>query len=156
MRSLVPFWLISELNRSARKGRKDVYIGHLWPTREEIAALMKAGDGPRDLPPSVLELGETNPLWKKISAPAGQVYSWPKSTYIAEPPFLPRFLDGARTSRNIMGARILGIFGDSVTTDHISPAGSIKPTSPAGIYLQEHDVASPTSTAMARGAATTR
>jgi aconitate hydratase len=86
-------------------------------------------------------LSESNPLWKKISAPAGQVYSWPQSTYIAEPPFFRDFSMAPGHPGNISGAKILGIFGDSVTTDHISPAGSIKPTSPAGIYLQEHDVA---------------
>jgi aconitate hydratase len=76
-----------------------------------------------------------------ISAPTGQVYSWPKSTYIAEPPFFKDFSMSPGHPGNISGARILGVFGDSVTTDHISPAGSIKPTSPAGIFLQEHDVA---------------
>ena len=83
----------------------------------------------------------TNPLWKKVSAPTGQVYSWPKSTYIAEPPFFEDFSMTPGGVGNIVGAKVLGIFGDSVTTDHISPAGSIKPTSPAGIFLQENDVA---------------
>jgi aconitate hydratase len=87
------------------------------------------------------DLANTNPLWKKVSAPAGQVYPWPKSTYIAEPPFFQGFSMSPRGTGGISRAKILGIFGDSVTTDHISPAGSIKPTSPAGIYLQEHDVA---------------
>jgi aconitate hydratase len=87
------------------------------------------------------DLGNTNPLWKKVSAPGGQVYSWPASTYIAEPPFFDGFSMTPGSTGSITGAKILGIFGDSVTTDHISPAGSIKPTSPAGIYLQEHDVA---------------
>jgi aconitate hydratase len=86
-------------------------------------------------------LAEANPMWKKISAPAGQVYNWPKSSYIAEPPFFQNFSMQPGRTGDISGARVLGIFGDSVTTDHISPAGTIKPTSPAGIYLQEHDVA---------------
>src|SRR3970282_463489 len=80
-------------------------------------------------------------MWKKISAPSGQVYSGPESTYIAEPPFFKDFSMQPGKSGDVKGAKILGIFGDSVTTDHISPAGSIKPTSPAGLYLQEHDVA---------------
>src|SRR5213075_844054 len=84
------------------------------------------------------DLANSSALWKKIPAPAGQVYPWPKSTYIAEPPFFSNF---AMTPSAVGGAKVLGVFGDSVTTDHISPAGSIKPTSPAGIYLQEHDVA---------------
>ena len=69
--------------------------------------------------------------------PTGQVYSWPKSSYIAEPPFFKDFSMTPGGVGNIVGAKVLGIFGDSVTTDHISPAGSIKPTSPAGKYLQQ-------------------
>ena len=71
-----------------------------------------------------------------IAAPSGQVYTWPASTYIAEPPFFRDFAMEPGRPGQINGAKILGMFGDSVTTDHISPAGSIKPTSPAGIYLQ--------------------
>ncbi len=123
------------------KDGKDVYIGQLWPTRDEIAALMKLAMDPATFRRLYSNLSESNPLWKKISAPGGQVYSWPKSSYIAEPPFFRDFSMAPGHPGNIMGAKILGIFGDSVTTDHISPAGSIKPTSPAGIYLQEHDVA---------------
>ncbi|HWA37933.1 MAG TPA: aconitate hydratase AcnA [Burkholderiales bacterium] len=123
------------------KDGKDVFIGHIWPTAEEVRALMKhAMDAPtfRRL---YSDLGNSSDLWKKISAPSGQVYSWPQSTYIAEPPFFAGFSMQPGTPGDIRDARILGVFGDSVTTDHISPAGSIKPTSPAGIYLQEHDVA---------------
>jgi len=123
------------------KDGKDVYIGHIWPTHEEIAGLMKLAMDPATFRRLYSNLGESNPLWKRISAPAGQVYSWPKSTYIAEPPFFRDFSMAPGHPGSISGAKILGIFGDSVTTDHISPAGSIKPTSPAGIYLQEHDVA---------------
>jgi aconitate hydratase len=86
-------------------------------------------------------LAETNPLWKKVSAPTGEVYSWPPSTYIAEPPFFKDFAMTPSRPANVSGAKVLAILGDSVTTDHISPAGSIKPTSPAGIFLQENDVA---------------
>jgi aconitate hydratase len=120
---------------------QDVYIGHIWPSREEIGALMKLAMDAPTFRRLYGNLAEANPLWSKIPAPAGQVYSWPKSTYIAEPPFFADFGMQPGSTGNISGARILGVFGDSVTTDHISPAGSIKPTSPAGIYLQEHDVA---------------
>jgi aconitate hydratase len=123
------------------KDGKDVFIGHIWPTADEVRALMKfAMDAPtyRRL---YTDLANSSALWKKISAPTGQVYSWPKSSYIAEPPFFADFSMAPGHPGDISGARILGVFGDSVTTDHISPAGSIKPTSPAGIYLQEHDVA---------------
>jgi aconitate hydratase len=123
------------------KDGRDVFIGHIWPSAGEVAALMKhAMDAPtfRKL---YSNLADANPLWKKVSAPGGQVYTWPKSTYIAEPPFFKDFSMTPGGTGSIRGAKILGIFGDSVTTDHISPAGSIKPTSPAGIFLQEHDVA---------------
>ncbi len=88
-------------------------------------------------------LAETNPLWKAIASATGQVYNWPKSTYIAEPPFFQGFGMSAGTAKDVRGARVLGIFGDSVTTDHISPAGSIKDTSPAGQYLIAHKVMKP-------------
>jgi aconitate hydratase len=124
------------------KDGKDAYIGHIWPSAQEVAALMKhAMDAPtfRRL---YSNLPDANPLWKKVSAPAGQVYSWPESTYIAEPPFFKDFtMTPSAGPGSITGASVLAVLGDSVTTDHISPAGSIKPTSPAGIYLQEHDVA---------------
>jgi len=124
------------------KDGKDVFIGHVWPNHDEVVALMKyAMDAPtfRRL---YSNLAETNPLWKKVSAPGGQVYSWPASTYIAEPPFFADFsMTPPPAAAGISGAKVLAVLGDSVTTDHISPAGSIKPTSPAGIFLQEHDVA---------------
>jgi aconitate hydratase len=123
------------------KDGKDVYIGHIWPTADEVKALMKLAMDPATFRKLYANLGETNPLWKKVSAPAGQVYSWPKSTYIAEPPFFKDFAMTPGATGAISGMKVLGVFGDSVTTDHISPAGSIKPTSPAGIFLQEHDVA---------------
>ncbi len=123
------------------KDGQDVYIGHIWPGADEVRALMKLAMDAPTFQRLYSNLGEANPLWKKVSAPGGQVYSWPKSTYIAEPPFFAGFGMQPGKVGAISGARILGIFGDSVTTDHISPAGSIKPTSPAGIYLQEHDVA---------------
>ena len=120
---------------------QDVYIGHIWPSAEEVQALMKLAMDAPTFRRLYSDLNNANPLWKKISAPTGQVYSWPKSSYIAEPPFFRDFGMQPGHPGNISGAKVLGVFGDSVTTDHISPAGSIKPTSPAGIYLQEHDVA---------------
>jgi aconitate hydratase len=123
------------------KDGQDVYIGHIWPSADEVKALMKLAMDAPTFRRLYGNLSEANPMWKKISAPSGQVYSWPKSTYIAEPPFFQNFSMQPGRTGNVAGARILGVFGDSVTTDHISPAGSIKPTSPAGIYLQEHDVA---------------
>ena len=124
------------------KGTKgeDVFIGDVWPTSQEIHDCMKYAMDPKTFRRLYSNLAEANPLWKGISTAVGQTYSWPKSTYIAEPPFFEGFTMQPGTTGNITSARALGIFGDSVTTDHISPAGSIKPTSPAGTYLLEHDV----------------
>jgi aconitate hydratase len=123
------------------KDGQDVYIGHIWPTSDEVQALMKLAMDAPTFRRLYGNLAEASPMFKRISAPSGQVYSWPKSSYIAEPPFFKDFGMQPGHPGNISGARVLGVFGDSVTTDHISPAGSIKPTSPAGIYLQEHDIA---------------
>jgi len=120
------------------KQGEDVWIGDIWPTSQEIHDCMKYAMDPKTFRRLYGNLD--HPLWNAIPAPAGQVYSWPASTYIAEPPFFAGFGMQPGKTGNITGARALGIFGDSLTTDHISPAGSIKPTSPAGIYLQEHDV----------------
>ncbi|HEY5897490.1 MAG TPA: aconitate hydratase AcnA, partial [Burkholderiales bacterium] len=123
------------------KAGKEVFIGHIWPTHDEIDALMKYAMDAGTFRRLYANLAETNPLWKKVSAPGGQVYSWPTSTYIAEPPFFKDFAMTPARPGDVTGAKILAVLGDSVTTDHISPAGSIKPTSPAGIFLQENDVA---------------
>jgi aconitate hydratase len=123
------------------KDGQDVYIGHIWPSSDEIHELMKLAMDAPTFRRLYGDLANASPLFKKISAPTGQVYTWPKSSYIAEPPFFKNFGMQPGKPGNISGAKVLGVFGDSVTTDHISPAGSIKPTSPAGIYLQEHDIA---------------
>jgi aconitate hydratase len=123
------------------KDGQDVYIGHIWPTSEEIQSLMKLAMDAPTFRRLYGDLANASPMFKKISAPSGQVYSWPKSSYIAEPPFFKDFSMQPGHPGNISGAKVLGVFGDSVTTDHISPAGSIKPTSPAGFYLQENDIA---------------
>jgi aconitate hydratase len=117
-----------------------VYLRDLWPTSAEVHALMNFAKDPATFRRLYSNLGADNPLWQGVSTTTGQVYTWPKSTYIAEPPFFQDFGMSAGTAVDIQGARALGIFGDSVTTDHISPAGSIKATSPAGIYLLENDV----------------
>jgi aconitate hydratase len=124
------------------KGKKgeDVFIGDVWPTSQEIQDCMKYAMDPATFQRLYGDFTKDNPLWANIPAPAGQVYTWPASTYIAEPPFFKDFGMQPGRMEGIAGAKILGIFGDSVTTDHISPAGSIKPTSPAGIFLQENDV----------------
>jgi aconitate hydratase A / 2-methylisocitrate dehydratase len=117
-----------------------VYLKDIWPTSHEIAAVMPFARDPAIYRLLYGDLANANPLWGTITGASGQVYAWPRSTYIAKPPFFDGFKMTTTKTGDIRGARALGIFGDSVTTDHISPAGSIKPTSPAGIYLLEHDV----------------
>ena len=115
-----------------------VYLRDIWPSNEEVAALMHFSTDAGAYA-SYADIGADNPLWDKVPAPTGAVYAWDeKSTYIQEPPFFTGEKAAGTTIRN---ARALAIFGDSVTTDHISPAGGIKPTSPAGRYLAEHGVA---------------
>src|SRR5437764_6460372 len=120
-----------------------VYLRDIWPTSHEIAAVMRYAQDHATFRRLYGDLANANPMWKHIAGSSGQVYDWPKSTYIAKPPFFDGFSMKPKPMTSVKGARALGIFGDSVTTDHISPAGSIKPTSPAGIYLQEHDVSVP-------------
>jgi aconitate hydratase len=117
------------------KNGKEVFIGEIWPTADEVSALMKLAMNADMFQRLYSDLGNATPYWKQVPSAAGQVYDWPKSTYIAEPPFFEGFGMQPGKSGGIRGARALGIFGDSVTTDHISPAGSIKDTSPAGKYL---------------------
>jgi len=117
-----------------------VYLRDIWPTSHEIAAASGYARDPVTYRRLYGDLANANPLWKGIAGATGHVYDWPASTYIAKPPFFDGFSMQPGAIGNIDGARVLGIFGDSVTTDHISPAGSIKPTSPAGLYLQEKDV----------------
>ncbi|GLC98043.1 aconitate hydratase [Cupriavidus sp. TA19] len=123
------------------KGGRDIWLGDIWPTSEEIHALMKFAMDAKTFKGNYEQVKKPSKLWGAIQGTKGQVYDWPRSTYIAEPPFFQDFsLEPSGATASVRGARALGIFGDSVTTDHISPAGSIKDTSPAGKYLQEHGV----------------
>ena len=117
-----------------------VYLKDIWPTSHEIAAVLGFAMDPAVFKTRYSNLGADNPLWQKIKGTTGQVYDWPKSTYIAEPPFFAGFGMGAGKAHDIKNAKALGVFGDSVTTDHISPAGSIKDTSPAGKFLISNNV----------------
>ncbi|HEX4779816.1 MAG TPA: aconitate hydratase AcnA [Usitatibacter sp.] len=112
-----------------------VYLRDIWPTNAEIQALLKYAIDPVVFGRNYGDFTKDNPMWADVPTATGQVYNWPKSTYIAEPPFFTNFGMSAGRAADVNGARVLGIFGDSVTTDHISPAGSIKDTSPAGKYL---------------------
>ena len=124
------------------KGGRAVYLGDIWPSSDEIYALMKYAMNGKSFRQNY-ERVKTEPgkLWQGIKGIQGDVYSWPESTYIAEPPFFEDFTMQPPPLRSgVSGARIMALFGDSITTDHISPAGSFKETSPAGQYLLEHGV----------------
>ena len=123
------------------KDDKDVWLGDIWPSSEEIFARLKYATDPATFRRLYGDFENSNPLWARVKAPTGQAYSWPKSTYIAEPPFFRDFSMQPGRTGNVLGARVLGIFGDSVTTDHVSPAGSIAENSPAGKYLIANGVA---------------
>ncbi|MFY9811811.1 aconitate hydratase [Aquabacterium sp.] len=121
---------------------RDIYLGDIWPSSDEIYKLLKyAMDGKAYRKNYEKVTTKPGKLWEQTQGVSGQVYTWPQSTYIARPPFFDGF--EARPKAAALGvqqARIMALFGDSITTDHISPAGSIKATSPAGQYLQAQGV----------------
>ncbi|HVY63031.1 MAG TPA: aconitate hydratase, partial [Planctomycetota bacterium] len=125
----------------ARDG-KEVFLRELWPTPAELEAVMGAAVDPEAYRRLYADLASATPLWTKVPSPTGVTYAWdPASTYVREPPYFEVFTMTAPPRAAIRGARALAIFGDSVTTDHISPAGAITPGSPAGRYLVSLGVA---------------
>ena len=120
---------------------KDVFLKDIWPTNKEIGDVIAQTVGTQLFKQNYADVFKGDSRWNSIAAPIGENYGWDeKSTYIKNPPYF----DGMRMQigkiSDISGARVLGIFGDSITTDHISPAGDIKATSPAGQFLQAHGV----------------
>ncbi len=124
------------------KGGRDVYLGDIWPSSDEVYALMKHAMNPKVFKANYAQVKDKpGRLWEKVKGTKGQVYDWPVSTYIARPPFFEDFsMQPAAGEGSIRNARALGVFGDSITTDHISPAGSITESSPAGKWLVAHGV----------------
>ena len=123
------------------KDGEDVYLRDIWPSMQEINELMGKAFDPETYRRLYSNFAEQNPLWNEIPSSTGNVYEWdPESTYIREPPYFDDFHSTFVPVTDVKGARPLAIFGDSVTTDHISPAGAIKPSAPAGLYLQERGV----------------
>jgi aconitate hydratase len=123
------------------KDGKPVHLRDLWPSLREVRELMQAALQPEVFRKLYQDFAAQNPKWNEIPSTAGNVYEWDRqSTYIQEPPFFGDFSLEIGGIKPIQGARALAIFGDSVTTDHISPAGSIKKTSPAGKYLMANGV----------------
>ena len=148
--------LMTEPVGKGHKGR-DIYLGDIWPTSDEIARLMKYAMNGKAFRANYAKVkSEPGKLWQKIKGITGNTYTWPQSTYIAEPPFFKNFAMeniaespaniravGTKDTNSVTGARIMALFGDSITTDHISPAGAIKASSPAGQWLQAHGVLKP-------------
>ena len=118
-----------------------VFLRDIWPSSQEIETAMRSALAPEVFKKLYSDFAEQNPKWNEIPASTGLVYEWDRdSTYIQEPPFFEKFSLTPGDITEIKGARPLGIFADSITTDHISPAGSIKKDSPAGRYLGENKV----------------
>ncbi len=120
-----------------------VYLRDIWPTQAEVAALVESALTSESFTKeyATVTAGDTN--WQQLTFAKGDVYQWqPDSTYIRRAPYFDGMPPVPSAVTDILGARVLAVLGDSVTTDHISPAGSIKPTSPAGLYLREHGVKS--------------
>ncbi len=119
-----------------------VFLRDIWPSQKEIRDVMSTALSPEIFRKLYTDFASQNPKWNEIPGTVGDVFEWNKqSTYVQEPPFFTGFGMSAGSIGEIKGARPLGIFGDSVTTDHISPAGAIKKASPAGKFLTEAGVA---------------
>jgi len=118
-----------------------VYLRDIWPSNKEIGDLIAATVGPEMFRHNYADVFRGDSRWNRIDAPTGQIYAWDAaSTYIKNPPYFEGMTMAVGRIEDLQGARLLGLFGDSITTDHISPAGSIKASSPAGRYLQARGV----------------
>jgi aconitate hydratase len=124
------------------KNGRDIYLGDIWPTSDEVYKLMKLAMDPKAFKANYGKVkSQPGKLWDDVKGSAGQVYDWPKSTYIARPPFFDGFtMQPKALDAGVKNAKIMALFGDSITTDHISPAGSFKETTPAGKYLTDNGV----------------
>ncbi len=123
------------------KNGKDVFLKDIWPTSAEVQEAMSKAITPAMFKSRYSDVFKGDVHWQKINAPEGETFAWDKaSTYINNPPYFVGMTKNPAPITDIMGARVLGLLGDSITTDHISPAGSFKPETPAGKYLVERGV----------------
>ncbi|MBU2606825.1 MAG: aconitate hydratase AcnA [Alphaproteobacteria bacterium] len=123
------------------KDGNDVYLKDIWPTSHEIAEVMAVAVTPEMFAARYSDVFKGDEHWQGIEVSGGQTYSWPPgSTYVQNPPYFEGMGLEPDAPTDVENARVLALFGDSITTDHISPAGSIKASSPAGEYLQAHQV----------------
>ena len=119
----------------------DVYLRDIWPSNKEIGDVIAATVGPEMFKQNYADVFKGDSRWARIESPEGQAYQWDAaSTYIKNPPYFDGMTMAVGSIADIHGARVLGLFGDSITTDHISPAGNIKKDSPAGRFLQSRGV----------------
>jgi aconitate hydratase len=120
---------------------KDVFLKDIWPTPQEIQAVIDSSISSEMFTKDYATVFEGDHRWKSLATPTGKVFEWdPKSTYVRKPPYFEGMPKNPTPVTDISGARVLAVLGDSVTTDHISPAGNIKADSPAGKYLAEHGI----------------
>jgi aconitate hydratase len=120
---------------------QDVYLRDIWPTNKEIGDMIAATVGPEMFAQNYADVFKGDSRWARIESPDGESYAWDAdSTYIKNPPYFDGMTMQVGSIDDIHGARVLGLFGDSITTDHISPAGNIKKDSPAGRFLQSRGV----------------
>jgi len=120
---------------------KPVYLRDVWPSLQEVRDALRTSSSPETYSKMYRDFAGQNPMWNEVPASMGQLYEWDAaSTYIQEPPFFSNFSLQTSPIGEIHKARALAILGDSVTTDHISPAGAIKPSSPSGVFLQSQGV----------------
>ncbi|MGE0046192.1 MAG: aconitate hydratase AcnA, partial [Hyphomonadaceae bacterium] len=125
----------------ADKAGNPVFLKDLWPSNDEITAIVRASVTPAMFATRYGDVFEGDTHWRGIQVSGGRTYKWDEdSTYVQNPPYFESMEMRPTAPGDVNDARVLGLFGDSITTDHISPAGSIKKTSPAGLYLTEHGV----------------
>jgi aconitate hydratase len=123
------------------KKNNPVYLKDIWPSPKEIAETIRKAVTPASFRKRYANVFEGDSNWKKVKVKKGQTYQWDiGSTYVKHPPYFEGMAVKPSPVEEVKGARVLALFGDSITTDHISPAGSIKATSPAGVYLSEHQI----------------
>ncbi|MEM6900442.1 MAG: aconitate hydratase AcnA, partial [Pseudomonadota bacterium] len=123
------------------KNGNDVYLSDLWPSNAEIQEIMRECVTPEMFASRYADVFKGDEAWQDIKVSGGQTYDWPMaSTYVQNPPYFDGMTLDIEAPSDVHNARVLGLLGDSITTDHISPAGNIKADSPAGEYLRDHQV----------------